>query len=84
MSDTTKVKVRFTGIKYFNEEIGEVREDTVMGKLTMMECKKFLKENVADKTVFISKEPIIETIKVNTTDLYALKIEETEETESEA
>lgn len=85
MTDTTKVKVRFTTIKFFNEETGEVNENTIMGKLTMADCKKFLKENIADKTVFISKSPAVETIKVDTAALYALKIEEPEtETESDS
>lgn len=72
-TDTTKVKVRFTKVKYFNEDANEVKDVTIIGKLSMPECKKYLKENVEGKNVLISKENVNEEFHVNTVALYALK-----------
>lgn len=71
-TDTTKVKVTFTNIKYFNEEKETVSEMKIIGKLTMIAAKKMVKE-LEGKNVLISKDNVKEEFYVNTVALYALK-----------
>lgn len=71
-TDTTKVKVGFTNIKYFNEEKETVSEMKIIGKKTMVECKKLVKE-LEGKNVLISKDNVKEEFYVNTVALYSLK-----------
>ena len=71
-SETTKVKVVFTNIKYFNEDSNTVGELKIIGKKTMIEAKKLVKD-LEGKNVLISKDNIKEEFSVNTVALYALK-----------
>lgn len=71
-NETTKVKVTFTNIKYFNEEKETVSEMKIIGKLTMIAAKKMVKE-LEGKNVLISKDNVKEEFYVNTVALYALK-----------
>jgi|AntDeeMinimDraft_6_1070357.scaffolds.fasta_scaffold03573_2 hypothetical protein len=70
--ETTKVKVSFTNIKYFNEDKNEVGEMKIIGKQTMIKAKKMVKE-LEGKNVLISKENVNEQFHVNTIALYSLK-----------
>lgn len=71
-NETTKVKVSFTNIKYFNEESETVSETKIIGKQTMIQAKKLVKE-LEGKNVLISKDNVKEEFHVNTVALYALK-----------
>lgn len=71
-NETTKVKVSFTNIKYFNEESETVSETKIIGKQTMIQAKKLVKE-FEGKNVLISKDNVKEEFHVNTVALYALK-----------
>lgn len=70
--NTTKVKVKFTNIKYFDNETNEVKELRVMGKVSVPECKETLKKENA-KNVYISRTLEDESFEVSTVALYALK-----------
>lgn len=71
-NETTKVKVSFTNIKYFNEESETVSETKIIGKQTMIQAKKLVK-GLEGKNVLISKDNVKEEFHVNTVALYALK-----------
>lgn len=71
-NETTKVKVSFTNIKYFNEESETVSETKIIGKQTMIQAKKLVKE-LEGKNILISKDNVKEEFHVNTVALYALK-----------
>lgn len=71
-NETTKVKVSFTIIKYFNEESETVSETKIIGKQTMIQAKKLVK-GLEGKNVLISKDNVKEEFHVNTVALYALK-----------
>lgn len=68
----TKVKVKFTVIKYFCEFTNEVKDEKIIGKMTTPECKEFVKSS-GDKNVFISREYFDEEFEVPTVELYQLK-----------
>ena len=68
----TLVKVRSTSIKFFSEETNSVEDVLIVGKMSVLDCKTYVRE-LNDKNVFISKENINEEFEVNTVALYALK-----------
>lgn len=70
--DTTKVKVRFTIIKFFNEDANEINDLRLIGKMSAVECKKHIKSLNSDN-VYITKSNDFEEFEVNTVDLYQLK-----------
>lgn len=70
--DTTLVKIRFTEIKYFNEELEKVETVKVLGKLTIVESRKYITE-INKNNILVSKLNTYEEIKVNTVALYQLK-----------
>lgn len=71
MQDTTKVTVRQTLIKYYNEQQDAVESVTVASKLNTTQCKQYLSN--ANLGIFISKEDIKESFNVNTVELLLLK-----------
>lgn len=68
----TKVKVAMTLIKFFNHDKNTVEEETIIGRLNMVECKKYV-ANMAEKNIFISKENQHEQFTVDSIALYQLK-----------
>lgn len=68
----TKVKVTKTTIKFFNSAANAVEEQVVIGKLTVVQCKKFVAD-IAKENIFISKETKHEEFTVDSIALYQLK-----------
>ena len=71
MEHKTEVTVRQTTIKYFNENSNEVNEISVVGKLNISECKKYVSEN--ELGLFITKTDNKETFEVDTVQLLQLR-----------
>ncbi len=71
-SPRTKVKVAMTVVKFFNHASNTVEETTVTGRLTVVDCKKFV-HNIAKENIFISKENQHEEFTVDSVALYQLK-----------
>ena len=68
----TQVKVVFTNIKFFNEDENTVGEMKIIGKKTMLDAKKLVKE-LEGKNILISKDILKEEFSVDTESLYSLK-----------
>lgn len=71
-TDTTKVKVRFTVIKFFNEDKNQIEDLRLIGKMSAVECKKHVK-GLNSANVYITKSNDDEELEVNTVELYQLK-----------
>ena len=68
----TKVKVTMTLIKFFDHDKNTVEEETIIGRLTVVECKKYVAKT-SEKNIFISKENQHEEFTVDSIALYQLK-----------
>lgn len=68
----TAVKVRFTVIKFFNEETNAIDSVRLIGKMGSIECKKHI-QSLNKANVMISKANEDEEFLVDTIALYALK-----------
>lgn len=68
----TSVKVQTTSIKYFDHAENNVLDTTVLGKLSVSECKQYVAA-LGDENIYISKEVTFEQFDVNTIELYNLK-----------
>lgn len=69
---TTLVKVRSTLIKFYNSETDKAEDLKALGKFTLAQAKKYVKE-INSKNVLINKENVDEEFYVNTVTLYQLK-----------
>ena len=79
--DTTQVKISKTTITYFDRKNGEEKSIPVIGFVTLKDAKSMVAE--IDKTnLFLEKKTENETFRVNSNDLYAMKIPETKEEKS--
>lgn len=70
MEDLTKVTVKFTVIKMFQESSEQIETVKVNGSLNISQCKEFAKNS---GYIYISKENVKESFNVNTTQLILLK-----------
>ena len=68
----TKVRVAKTLVKFFNDEKNTVEEQIVIGRLTVVQCKKFVAD-ISKENIFISKENQHEEFTVDSIALYQLK-----------
>lgn len=68
----TKVKVRITTISYFNHETESIREHSLLGRFTVVECRKIVRD-LNTKNIYVSKETKVDEFEVNTQQLYNLK-----------
>ena len=69
---TTKVKVHITTIKFFDPKINSVNTHKVLGKMTVINCKKLTKQLNKDN-IFIEKNTTLDQFSVDTKTLYDLK-----------
>lgn len=67
----TKVKVSFTNIRYLDNAISEVKSDRIIGRLSIAQCKDYLKHN--PDFIYIDKTHETESFSVDTIALYQLK-----------
>ena len=70
---TTKVKVRFTTVKYFDSEKNTAITVDLLGKYSSVQCKEYVKAQ-GEGNLLINKQLTNEVITVDTVALYALKI----------
>ena len=69
--NTTLVKVQQTAVKFFNEETNTVETVRLVGRLTVPQCREYVKNLFADN-IFINKETATIEFPVNTVALLQL------------
>ena len=67
----TKVKVSFTNIRYLDNTNNELKNERLIGRLSITQCKDYLKFN--PDFIYIDKTHETETFFVDTIALYQLK-----------
>ena len=67
----TTVKVSFTNIRYLDNTNNELKNERIIGRLTITQCKDFLKSN--PDFIYIDKTHDTESFTVDTIALYQLK-----------
>lgn len=70
--DLTKVKVRFTAIKFYSKAEDTAKDVKVLGKLSLPEAKAYVKE-LDVENILIEKANVYESFEVSTVELYNLK-----------
>lgn len=71
--EPTKVKVRFTIIKFYNDESNNVETIRLLGKMGVAQCKGYVK-GINKNNLFIEKTSDDEEFSVDTVLLYGLKL----------
>lgn len=69
--NTTLVKVQQTDVKFFNEENNTVETVRLVGRLTVPQCREYVKSLFADN-IYINKETVATEFPVNTVALLQL------------
>ena len=67
----TKVKVSFTNIRYLDNKNNELKNERLIGRLSIAQCKDYLKSN--PDFIYIDKTHDTESFSVDTIALYQLK-----------
>ena len=73
-SGTTLVKVQQTDVKFFNEEKDTVETVRLVGRLSVPECRDYVKE-LHNSNILINKETVSIEFPVNTISLLQLNQE---------
>lgn len=67
----TNVKVSFTNIRYLDNSNNELKNERLIGRLSISQCKDYLKTN--PDFIYIDKTHDTESFSVDTIALYQLK-----------
>lgn len=67
----TKVKVSFTNIRYLDNKNNELKNERLIGRLSIAQCKDYLESNPG--FIYIDKTHDTESFSVDTIALYQLK-----------
>lgn len=70
----TNVTVQFTVLKFYDAETNTVVEVERIGKMTVSNCRKYVKE-MNEKNIFIGKTTTNTKFQVDSAKLYSLKLE---------